>query len=85
MLEKLSDEVRACHERAAEATRKAEATSDPGLKADYLAAAHRWTTIARSYEFTDRVTDFTSAMNAKLDPHEAARSTMRKNCNCSRR
>jgi PAS domain S-box-containing protein len=74
MLEKLSDQVRACHERAAEAKRKAEAASDPALKADYLAAANRWMTLAHSYEFTDSVTDFTSAVDAKLDPHEAARS-----------
>ena len=65
MLQKLSDQIRACHERAAEAERKAEATVDPALKADYLAAVDRWMALASSYEFTDRVTDFTVAMSHK--------------------
>src|SRR5262245_34078592 len=65
MLQKLSDQIRACQERAAEANRKAEMTADSALKADYLATADRWMALARSYEFTDRVTDFTAAMSHK--------------------
>ena len=42
MLEKLSDQIRMCHERAAEAKRKAQATVDAALKADYLAMEERW-------------------------------------------
>jgi hypothetical protein len=40
-------------ERAAEATRKAGATADPALKADYTRTAERWIALARSYEFGD--------------------------------
>ena len=73
MLQKLSDQIRACHERAAEAKRKAEATADPALNADYLAAADRWMALARSYELSDRVTDFTAAVAAKQKTPDAAR------------
>src|SRR5262249_4712275 len=65
MLQKLSDQIRACHERATEAKRKAETMADPALKADYLAAVDRWMALASSYEFTDRATDFTTAMSHK--------------------
>jgi hypothetical protein len=64
MLQKLSDQIRACHERAAAAERKAEATADPTLRVDYLATEKRWMTIARNYEFTG-LTDFTAAMSHK--------------------
>lgn len=66
VLQKLSDQIRACHERAAEARDKAEATSVPALKADYLAAADRWIVLARDYELTDRVTDVTGTVSDKL-------------------
>jgi hypothetical protein len=65
MLQKLSDQIRGCHERAAEAKRKAEATADAALKADYLAMEERWLSVARHYEFTDRLADLTAAMSDK--------------------
>ena len=74
VLQKLSDQIRMCHERAAEAKRKAEAISIAALKADYLAAADRWMALARSYEFTDRVKDFTAATSIRgKKPVELAR------------
>jgi PAS domain S-box-containing protein len=61
MLHKISEQVRACHKHALDAKRKAEGTVDPALKADLLEMEGRWLTLARSYEFTERLTDFTAA------------------------
>jgi two-component sensor histidine kinase len=61
MLERLSESVRACHERALEAKCKADETSDPALKASYLDMESRWLVLARSYCFTESLNDFTAA------------------------
>jgi PAS domain S-box-containing protein len=61
MLEQLSDQIRACYERAAEAKAKADATNDPMLKAEFLDMEQRWLILARSYGFTESLTDFTTA------------------------
>jgi PAS domain S-box-containing protein len=61
MLQKLSDQIRACYERAAEAKRKAEVSAAPALKVDFLALEERWLFLARSYAFTDSLGDFTTA------------------------
>jgi len=53
VLQKLSEQIRACYERAAEAHGKAEESADPALKADFLALEQRWLVLARSYAFTD--------------------------------
>jgi hypothetical protein len=44
MLQKLSEQVRNCHERAAEAKRKAEAAADPASKASFLDMEKEWLT-----------------------------------------
>jgi PAS domain S-box-containing protein len=61
MLEQLSDQVRGCYERAAEARAKADATNDPALKVEFLDMEKRWLTLARSYGFTESLTVFTTA------------------------
>ncbi len=61
MLEQLSEQVRNCHERAAEAKAKADATDDPTLKAEFLDMQSRWLALARSYGFTESLEDFTTA------------------------
>jgi len=74
VLEKLSEQIRACHERAAEARRKADQMAEPALKADFLRMEESWLNLARSYAFTDRLGDFTAARRppprpqAKADP-----------------
>src|SRR5215467_14960262 len=60
MLQKLSEKVQACLERAFEAERKAWESADPALKADFLEMEKRWLALAQSYEFTERLTDFTA-------------------------
>jgi PAS domain S-box-containing protein len=61
MLQKLSEQVQACLERAFEAERKAWESADPALKADFLQMEKRWRALAQSYQFTERLTDFTGA------------------------
>jgi PAS domain S-box-containing protein len=64
MLEQLSDQIRECYERAAEAKSRANATNDPGLKAEFLNTESRWLLLARSYGFSESLEDFTTE-NAK--------------------
>ena len=45
----LSERTRACCEHAAEAKQKAEATSDPALRAGFLEMENSWLTLAQSY------------------------------------
>jgi PAS domain S-box-containing protein len=61
MLERLSDKIRGCYERAAEAKARADASDDPALKAEHLNAEGRWLTLARSYGFSESLEDFTAA------------------------
>ena len=58
MLEQLSDQLRECYELAAEAKARADATDAPAFKAEFLEVERRWLTLARSYEFSDRLGDF---------------------------
>jgi PAS domain S-box-containing protein len=60
MLEKFSDQIRECYQRAAEAKAKADATNDPALKTDFLKQERRWLLLARSHGFTERLEHFTT-------------------------
>jgi hypothetical protein len=60
MLEQLNDQIRECHENAADARAKANAAGDPVLKAEFLAAENRWLTLARSVGFSERLEVFTT-------------------------
>jgi hypothetical protein len=59
LLESLSDRVRLCYERAAEAKHRAEETTDLTSKADFLKIEQRWLLLARSYQFGESLDDFT--------------------------
>jgi PAS domain S-box-containing protein len=59
MLQNLSDQVRLCYERAAEAKERADMMRDLEAKADFLNMERRWLLLARSYEFGERLDDFT--------------------------
>jgi hypothetical protein len=61
MLEKFSDQVRECYECAAEAKARADTTTDPVLKAEFLNAERRWLGLARSFGFTESLENFTKA------------------------
>ena len=68
MLQNLSEQVRLCYERAAEAKERADETHDPEAKADFLNMERRWLLLARSYEFGERLDDFTreNSLRAKV-------------------
>jgi two-component sensor histidine kinase len=72
MLQGLSESVRACYERALEAKTKADETSDPVLKASYLAIERRWNLLARSYSFAESLDNFTTANTAQRSKLEAS-------------
>ena len=72
MLQKLSEQIRQCYERAAQAMRKAEAAADPAFKVDFRDVEERWLALARSYEFTERLADFTAAMSDRLHKDHGA-------------
>jgi GAF domain len=62
MLEKLSDQVRACHEYAADAKQMAEAAADPASKASFLDMEKRWLALAHSYTSIESLGDLPAAM-----------------------
>jgi PAS domain-containing protein len=61
MLEQFSEQIRLCYQHAAEAKECADATNDPAIKTEFLAAEKRWLALARSYGFTESLEDFTAA------------------------
>jgi hypothetical protein len=58
VLQKLGDHIETCLGYADKAERRAAETTDPELKADYLALAGQWTHLARSYEFAESLERF---------------------------
>jgi len=53
MFERLIEQARACHGRAADAKQKAEAAADPESKASLLDIEKRWLALARSYQLIE--------------------------------
>jgi hypothetical protein len=60
MLRKLSNEIAECYRHANDCRRKADAAKIPTAKAELLEMERRWLFLGRSYEFTERLTDFRS-------------------------
>jgi hypothetical protein len=60
VLQNLSREIRECYHRAGECRRLAEATLIESTKADYLDMERRWLSLAHSYEFAERLSNFTT-------------------------
>ncbi|HMF05885.1 MAG TPA: hypothetical protein VKE72_02600 [Methylocella sp.] len=67
MLNNLSEEIRVCYRHAEDCARKAAAHTDPQSKADFLDLEVRWLFLARSYEFTERLTDFSGETKRQAD------------------
>jgi hypothetical protein len=60
MLNNLSAQVRQCLEHAEECARKAAEQPDgSSLKQDFLALEKRWLNLAQSYQFAERLGNFT--------------------------
>ena len=58
MLLKLTNEISECYRRAEEARQRAMASTDAATKVDYLDMERRWLFLARSYEFSERLSSF---------------------------
>jgi hypothetical protein len=66
MLVSLSDQVRECLRHAEDCARQAASHSDPKLRQDFLDMEARWLKLARSYELTERLADFSKSR--RTDP-----------------
>ena len=64
MVVNLSREVRECRLYAEHCADRARLQSDPQLRRDFLEMQRRWLSLARSYEFSERL-EFLSAIEAK--------------------
>ena len=60
MLQNPSEEIAECYRRAAEARERAMHAHDPALKQDFLDMERRWMSLAHSYDFTHRLSDFST-------------------------
>lgn len=65
MLNNLARQIRECLQHAEDCARQADAQSCPKLKADFLDMERRWLFLARSYEFTERLSDFPAESTRK--------------------
>jgi len=68
MLQNLSEEIRECHRRAEECRRLAEEARTKTGKADYLDMGGRWLSLARSYEFAERLSNFVEPFRTRNWP-----------------
>jgi PAS domain S-box-containing protein len=70
VLQNLSDEIKLCYERAAQAKERADRALDPEAKADFLNMERRWLRLAHSYEFGESLDEFTKgdSRQAKMAP-----------------
>jgi hypothetical protein len=67
VLNNLSEEIRECYQHAEDCARKAAAQSCPKTKQDFLELEQRWLYLARSYEFTERLTDLCVETKRNVD------------------
>ncbi len=69
MLNNLSDQLRECLRHAEDCARQAAAQTCPNLKKDFLDMERRWLFLARSYEFTEQLSDFPAGTESQAKPH----------------
>jgi hypothetical protein len=67
MLNNLSAEIRECYHLAHDCARQAATQTDPKLKQDFLDAEGRWLFLARSYEFTEQLGEFSDETKRQAD------------------
>jgi len=68
MLSRLSDKVRLCLERAEQCKRLAEGERDPAVAAQYLEIKQQWLALARSFQASERGSEFVEAQDAPDPP-----------------
>jgi hypothetical protein len=66
-LKSLSVQIRECLGRAEACARQAAAQTDPSLKRDFLDMERPWLFLARSYEFADRLSDFSDEAKRQVN------------------
>jgi hypothetical protein len=66
MLESLGEQIRDCYAHAEDCARKAAAQTDPQLKQDFSDMERRWLTLAKSYELSQRLGDFSKEADRKF-------------------
>jgi hypothetical protein len=67
VLNNLSKEIRECYRHAQDCALKATAHIDVQLKQDFLDLERRWLFMARSYEFSERLTDLSDEIKPRVD------------------
>jgi hypothetical protein len=67
MLESVSELIRECRQHAEDCARKAAAATDPRLKQEFFDMEQRWLRLVRSYEFTERLKDFSDETEQRAD------------------
>jgi hypothetical protein len=67
VLNNLSGDIRECLQHAEDCARKAAAQADPKVKQDFLDLEQRWLSLARSYEFTEQISDFSGETKRNWD------------------
>ena len=60
MLENLSADIQECYRHALKARRRAETARNESEREDFLNMERRWLNLARSYEFTERLSSMTN-------------------------
>lgn len=63
MLQKLTEEIAECYGHASECRERRERAFDSATKTDFLNMERRWLSLAHSYEFAERLSDFTGEVS----------------------
>jgi hypothetical protein len=66
MLQKLSDQIAYCYERAGESRTKAADCSSECDREEHLEIERRWLLLAGSYELSERIGDFSDELTRRL-------------------
>ena len=67
MLSNLSEQIRECLQHAENCARKAATQTDSKIREDFLELEQRWLFLARSYEFAERLGDFSDEAKRNTD------------------
>jgi hypothetical protein len=65
MLQNISKDICECYRRADECRGLADTKTSQSVRADYLRMEQRWLALARSYEFTERLSGFNEEFKAR--------------------
>jgi len=70
MLQNLSEEIRECLRHAEHCKQLSKNALTPSAIKDYLQMEQRWLSLAHSYEFTERLSNFTEPFRNRKQPKE---------------